>query len=301
MASDLSQSVLPKGALEVGVAGQYIHTTRFLNYREPDTSYLDGYTSQYLYPRISYGLTPELTLSVEAGYFLRKEQTGFHPTDNITSSGIADLIIMPRLQIFNRNHTEVTTGIGIKVPLGSYNDSLGYIEPFSGDEYFMPKPPAMQGSTGSNDFIFNFFGVKKFSGGSWRIFTNLTYILRGWNPLGERFGDVATLSLFGGRSVGKKMVVLVHAKYEWIGEMSLNPDIMMFTFPNYDPEATGSKKLFCMPQINYKLADGMHAFFLAEIPLWQHVNKLQMASQFMATAGVSYRFPLQRNREVGLQ
>ena len=297
MASDLSQSVLPKGTLEVGVAGQFIHTTRFLNYREPDTSYLDSYTSQYLYPRVSYGVTPDLTISVEAGYFLRKEQTGSHPTDNITSKGIGDLIVMPRLQLFNRNHTEITAGIGIKVPLGSYNDSLGYIEPFSGNEYFMPKPPAMQGSTGSNDFVFNIFGMRRFDGGSWRVFSNFTYILRGWNPLGERFGDVATFSLFGGRAVGERMMVLVHAKYEWIGEMSLNPDIMMFTFPNYDPEATGSKKLFCMPQVNYRLGEGLHAFVFAEIPLWQHVNKIQMASQIMATAGISYRFPLAKPSE----
>ena len=294
MASDLSQSVLSKGNLEVGTAWQYINTTRFLNYREPDTSYLDRYSSSYLYPRLSFGITDEFTLSVEAGYFISKKQEGFHPTDNVTSSGIGDLIIMPRVNIFRTEKFEFTSGIGIKIPVGSHNDSLGYIEPFSGNEYFMPKPPAMQVSTGSNDFIFNVFGVNRFEGGKWRLFYNFSYLLRGWNSSGERFGDVASLSLFAGRSAGTRLVVLLHAKYEQIGEMTINPEIMMFSFPNYDPEATGSRKLFCIPQLNYRIGKGMNGFIMTEIPIWQYVNKVQMASQYLVTTGISYRVPLKK-------
>lgn len=72
--------------------------------------------------------------------------------------------------------------------------------------------------------------------------------------------------------------------------MSVNPDILMSTYPNYDPLATGSRKMFVSPQLSYALIPGLMAFVQADYPVYQYVNKIQIASQSQYTFGLSWRF-----------
>jgi hypothetical protein len=63
----------------------------------------DNLYSNYLYGRLAYGVSQKLTMSVESGYFLNKTQYGLQKNDTIRSSGIADLIIFPRYNLFTRS------------------------------------------------------------------------------------------------------------------------------------------------------------------------------------------------------
>lgn len=290
VASDISQSVLMKGQMEIGANTQFISTTKFLTFDQVDSTYLNRFASQYMYSKIAYGVTKELTVSVESGYWLEKMQVGVNNIDTVHSSGISDIIIFPRLNVYNKNNWEITTGLGIKFPIGSYNDSIGYYEPFSGETFYLTKPPAIQLSTGSNDFIFNLFVAKNFTKIKTRVFANATYIRKGWNPLGEKMGDYYSVSAIVAKSFFEKLSIMTHIKYEWINKMSINQDIMMVSFPNYDPQATGSKKLFIVPQINYSPFKNFSVFVFSEIPVYQYVNKTQIASQFQITSGITYRF-----------
>lgn len=292
VASDISQSVLKRGQLEFAVNSQYINTNKFLTFADVDTTYLNRFTSTYLYSRVAYGITKEFTISVESGYYPQKMQIGVNNADTVLSAGFSDLIIFPRLNIYNKNSFEVTAGLGIKIPVGSYNDSIGYLEPFSGETFYLNKPPAIQLTTGSNDFIFNLFVSKSFPKSKFRIFANTSYIRKGWNPLGEKMGDYFSASLVAGKTFFDKLTIMTHVKYEWINSMSINSDIMMVSFPNYDPEATGSKKAFIVPQINYSPFKNVSLFVLSEIPVYQYVNKTQIASQFQVAAGLIFRIQL---------
>ena len=46
---------------------------------------------------------------------------------NTSSSGIGDLIVFPRYNVYNRSanfkRTEIAIGLGLKIPLGAHNDS----------------------------------------------------------------------------------------------------------------------------------------------------------------------------------
>lgn len=72
--------------------------------------------------------------------------------------------------------------------------------------------------------------------------------------------------------------------------MKINSNLMMGSFPNYDPAATGSKKIFIAPQISYLIQNRVTFFLQSEFPIYQQVNKTQIASQTQFTIGLTYRF-----------
>jgi hypothetical protein len=293
IAGGSSQGVLLENQLEINTNFQYINTTQFYSKDKKDTNYLDRFSSQYSYTRIAYGVSKNFTISVESGYWVDKTEIGLHKATTYKSSGIGDLIIFPRYDIINRSknsrRTELTVGLGFKIPLGSYNDSSAFIEPFSGDPYYITKPLSVQTSSGSNDMIFYSFFSRSNSIRDIRFFANAMYVKKGWNPLGEKMGDYASIGVFIGKTFRNKLSTTLQLKGEWIDKMKLNPDILMYHYPNYDPEATGSKKVFIVPQISYAY-NGFVVYVLSEIPIYQYVTKIQIGSQLQATFGISYRF-----------
>ena len=87
----------------------------------------DNLNSKYLFFRTDYGLTNKLTLSVAAGYFIDKSLVELEQNDTVSSKGLGDLIIFPRFDIYNKlkddKRTEITIGLGLKLPIGSHTDS----------------------------------------------------------------------------------------------------------------------------------------------------------------------------------
>lgn len=301
VAGGSSQGVLNENQMEINTNLQYIHTTKFFTGDKPDTNFLDSYSSSYLYTRLAYGLTKKFTISLETGYWLDKTEVGKNKAVTYNSSGIGDIIIFPRYNLLNleKNHkrTEITVGMGFKIPLGSYNDSSEMIEPFSGDKYYITKPLSVQTSSGSHDIIFYAFLSQTYSFYNFRVFANALYVKKGYNPIGEKMGDYASVGLFAGKTFFKNLAVTMQMKAEWIAKMKLNETIREYDYPNYDPEATGSKKLFVVPQLSYSYK-GFVVYALSEIPLYQHVTKTQIASQFQTTIGLSYRFMCKKACEV---
>ncbi len=293
IAGDGSQGVLQQKQAEINLNYQKIYTTEFLSGDTADVNYLDSYSSDYLYLRLAYGITEDLTLSLESGYYIGKKQVGLDNRDTITSSGIADIIIFPRYNIYNHtgtnSNTDVTMGLGWKIPVGSHDDSLRQIEPFSGEEYYIRKPPALQLSSGSNDFILYGFLFQGYPKKKLNFFSSLTYIHKGWNSLGEKNGDYASLGLFAGKTVFDNFGIILQVRGEWIDEMKINPALYQYGYYNYVTSATGSRKLFVTPQLTYS-NDQFIFYALGEFPVYQYVNGTQIASQYLFTAGISYRF-----------
>ncbi|MFU8844667.1 MAG: hypothetical protein ACNA7V_12770 [Bacteroidales bacterium] len=300
IAGGTSQGVLKEGQFELNTNFQFINSDKFFTKDSPDTNkYFDRFRSAYQYFRLAYGVTDNFTLSVEAGNFIKKVETGLNndPTRTYSSSGIGDLIIFPRYTIFNRSgiksKTEATVGLGFKIPLGSYNDSTGNVEPFSGMTYYVTNPQAVQPTSGAQDIIFYLFLFRGYPMKDFRLFANALYIKKGWNPIGEKLGDFASVALFAGKTIFEDFGVTLQARFEWADVMKLNPDIYLYAYPNYDPFATGYKKVFITPQINYTLGN-FTVYGLIDIPVYQYVTKTQVGTKFQATAGLIYRFYLWR-------
>lgn len=294
MAGDASRGVLKHRQIEAALYYQLSRSDQFLNGSERDTGFMKNFSSDYLYSRIAYGLSESVTLGIEMGYWIDKTQEGLRDWDTYRSGGLGDIILYPRFNILKpsvaNRFNELTVGLGFKIPVGSYNDSIGFFEPFSGETFYSTMPPAVQASSGANDILLNLFWSAPLRPDGIRLTANALYILKGWNPLGEKLGNYLSFGIFGSRSLANNVYAALQMRYEWIGKMSVNPDVMMISFPNYDPEATGSRKIFVAPQISYSPLDRLTIFAQAEYPLYQHVNKTQLASRHQWTIGLAYRY-----------
>jgi len=239
-------------------------------------------------------VTSHFTLSVETGNFLFKKEVGLNkdPGRTYESAGLGDLIIFPRYDVLNRTNTlhstEITVGLGYKIPMGSYNDSTGRVEPFSGQTYYVTNPQAVQLSSGAQDIIFYSFFYRGFIKSKFRVFASALYIKKGWNPLGEKMGDFASIGLFAGKSFLDHFGLTVQLRAEWMKRMQLNETILQYAYPNYDPEATGYKKVFFTPQVNF--SSGKFTLYVqTDIPLYQYVTKSQVGTQIQGAIGLSFR------------
>ncbi len=294
IAGGASQGVLLDRQMEISSNFQYIGSDKF-KAKDKDTARLfDSYSSRYLYTKIAYGVTKDLTVSVESGYFINKTQIGLNKFDTLHSSGFGDLIIFPRYDILNRTteskRVEITLGLGYKIPLGKYNDStLVYTNPTTGHRVFTTLPPMVQPTNGSQDIIFYAFFFRGFPLHNFRLFANTLYIRKGWNALGEKFGDYSSIGLFAGKTFFKKLGVTLQLKGEMIGKMQYDKNIDMLAFYNVDVNSTGNKKISFVPQISYS-CKSFTIFALGEFPLYEYVNGVQVSAQHQFTAGVSYRF-----------
>ena len=303
IAGGASQGVLLDRQIEISASTLLVNTSRF--YRQDvhvsdSLATFDQFYSSYEYFRVAYGVTKDFTMSVEGGYYINKTEVGKNnnPATTYTSTGISDIIIFPGYDIINwteeKHRTEVTLGLGLKIPVGGYNDSVGNVEPFSGHTYYVTKPTAVQLSSGSQDFIFYTFLSRSYTERKFRVFANAFYIKKGYNPNGEKLGDFASFSLFAGKTVLENLGLTLQLRYEWNGVMDINESILLYGKPsNYFPEATGYKKLFIAPQISYSV--GKFTFFaMADIPLYQYLNTsdyyTQVGTQFQGVLGVSFRF-----------
>jgi hypothetical protein len=232
-------------------------------------------------------------MSIETGYFFNKTQIGLNNRETITSSGVGDLIIFPRYTIYNHNteraRTEVTLGLGLKIPVGKHLDSTVVYTDQSGKQYFTPMPPAVMPTTGSNDFVFYGFAFRGYPTKNFRVFTSALYVKKGWNSLGQRFGDYASIGLYAGKTFFHNYGVTMAVKGEWIDKMKYDPKIDMLALYNLDVNSTGGKRILFVPQISYGYKS-FSLFLLSEIPVYQYVNGTAIASQYLFTAGFSYRF-----------
>jgi hypothetical protein len=306
IAGGTSQGVLQERQVELNTNFQFIDTDEFYKEDAKDTTRtFDSFSSVYQYFRLAYGVTKNLTMSVESGYFFSKKEVGLNgdAASSYESKGIADLVIFPRYDVINwtdeKTRTELTLGLGYKIPLGSYNDSIGNIEPFSGDTYYVTKPLSVQLSSGAQDLIFYSFFYRDYTEKNFRVFANAMYIKKGWNPNGEKLGDFASVGLFAGKTFFKNLGLTLQMRYEWVDSMQINESVLLFGKPsNYFPGATGYKKLFFSPQIGY--TKGKVTFYASyDIPLYQYLNTAdyytQVGSKTQATVGMSYRFFARRS------
>jgi hypothetical protein len=294
VAGGTSQGVLAGKQAEIGTSFQYLYTKKFLTGDSPAPDFLSSFNTKYLYTRFAYGVTERLTMSIEAGYFFNKTQVSLNKKVTDESRGFSDLIIFPRYKIYEHNtektRDEITVGLGYKIPIGKYLDSTVVYTDATGKNFYTPLPPAVMPTTGSNDFILYGFAFRGYPEKKFRIFANALYIRKGWNPLGEKFGDYASLGLFASKTFLKNWGATLQLKGEWIGDFRSDKSADdMLAFYNIDVNSFGSKKIAIAPQISYSHKT-FSVYLLSEYPLYQYVNGTAIASQYLFTLGLSYRF-----------
>ena len=294
IAGGASQGVLSNRQVELSSNFQYINSNKFKTGDRDTTSLFDNFNSKYLYSKIAYGITKDLTLSIESGYFFNKTQIGQNKIDTNSSSGMGDLIIFPRYDVYysstEKRKIELTLGLGYKIPLGKHNDStLVYTNPFTGQKYYTTMPPIVQPTNGSQDILLYAFFLRGFPAHNFRVFANALYIRKGWNSLGEKFGDYKSIGLFASKTFFKSLGITCQVKGEIINKMQHAENIDLLSLYNVDINSTGNKKILFVPQISYSYKS-FNFFGSCELPLYEYMNHAQMSTKVQITMGLSYRF-----------
>ena len=305
IAGTAAQGVLQERQIELSSNFQFIKTNSFYKKDKPaafSERTFDAFASSYQYFKIGYGVTQNFTISFETGYYIKKKETGLaeNPLTTYSSQGFGDLLIFPKYNVFNReienHHDEITLGLGYKIPLGAYNDSTGNVEPFSGQTFYVTNPTSVQLSSGAQDIVFYSLLSRRLIRQQLSFFANAYYIRKGYNPNGEKQGDYASIGLFVSKTLLDKIGLGVQVRYEQVERMKINQSVFLFGRPsNYYPEATGYKKIFITPQVSLTVGR-FSAFASYDFPIYQYLNTslyyTQVASDFQATLGVSYKFTI---------
>ena len=293
IAGGAATGVLQENQMEISINYQNNSSNKFFAENRDATSLFNNLNSDYLFFRVDYGLSKKLTLSVASGYFLDKSKIGKDNSDTISSTGVGDLIIFPRYSIYNKTanfkRTAVVIGLGLKIPLGSHNDTTN-LGSYGIDNYQM-NPPMLQVTNGSQDLMFNSFFFREYQKSKLRLFISSLYVKKGYNSLGVKYGDYTSVGFFASKTFFYRWGVTAQLKAEKIDQIKVAYNIEEWDLLEYSitPESTGSKKWFFIPQLSYS-KNGLTVYATSEIPIYQYLNGTQVGSQNQFTVGVNYRF-----------
>ena len=307
IAGGTSTGVLQKYQMEISLNYQNNTSNTFFEGTEEvnQEGIYDKLSSEYLFLRTDYGISKKLTLSLATGYYLNKALKEKDTTTTLSNSGMGDLIIFPRYDIYNKTkgniRTEASLGIGLKIPIGSHTDTVD----FSRSNTIEYLPSTLQLSTGGKDIMLYAFYFREYKKQKFRLFANSLYIKKGYNSLDDKFGDYASLSLFASKIFFRKWGITTQIKGEQIGQLNAkksklerfenNTDDFLIDFEagswNDKKDNTGAKKVFFIPQISYS-QNGITIFVTSEIPLYQYLVGNQIGSKKQCTFGVNYRFQI---------
>lgn len=295
LAGGASTGVLKKNQFEVSLSHQFNYTDEFYTGDSDTINLIDQLKSNYMFLRVDYGITDKFTMSLATGYYLNKTIFELGYKDTISSSGISDVIILPRYSVFNKtranSRTELTLGVGLKIPVGSNTDSSAVGVNSAGEDVFVISPPTVQVTTGSQDLMLYGFLFHGYQKRKLRLFANTLYLRKGYNSMGQKFGDYASLGLYVSKTVLKNVGLTAQLKGEWIGKMKVAETVsdVDLAIYNIDLYASGSKKVFFVPQVSYNYKQ-LTLFVSSEIPLYQYLTGVQPGSMYQVTTGLTYRF-----------
>lgn len=222
---------------------------------------------------LSYAISNRLTIEFETGYFINKTQTyieGILPAKK-QAYGITNITFIANINLFRSANKdfELTTGLGFKYPIGSFNrlSYQGAILPLD-----------IQPSTGAADFIHTLFIYKEYLEKHWRFFfTNRTEI-KGTNPDRYNYGNLYATSLFVSYGLSYRWNLIMQLRSE-IREKDERPA----QTPPYEKQkipVSGSKKIFISPQLSYSFSQKFSISVITDFPVYQYYNEEQLASSF---------------------
>ncbi len=297
IAGGASTGVLLKHQVETSINYQYNFSDNFYVGKKDtiNPTSFDNLNSNYIFLRTDYGISKKLTISLASGYFLNKKKVGYNKSDTLCSKGFSDLIIFPRYNIYNNDlpftRSEITIGVGIKLPIGSHTDSSETIPGI-----WDVNPPITQLSSGANDLILYSFFFKEYKLRKLRVFANILHINKGYNSLDQKIGDYTSYGLYFGKTFKNKISSTLQIKGEIIKKMDAGESQFEWEneYLNDLEESSGGRKIFVIPQISYSLKS-LSLFATYEIPIYQYLNGLQIGSKNQLTIGLNYRFLTKKN------
>ncbi len=216
----------------------------------------------------------------EAGGGSQRQEFRYH--------GLGDLSVLGHWTPSGSDHvgtTSLTLQAGIKLPTG-----LRHVEAIDGEE---PEPPARPGS-GSVDglvgaHIMRVLPGTHLDGGTAEvpIFASALLRLNGRGTEGYRVGNEVQLSVGGSYPLVDRLRFQgqVNARFAARDEVGTT---------DATRENTGGRWLYASPGLQFDATDEVGFTAFLQVPVYQRVNRIQLAAPVNFWFGVSYRRPMRR-------
>lgn len=277
----LGETVALPHTLEISLHYEYLRSEDLYEGSEQITDSRDTKTGWHRATlAVSYGIFRRLGVSVIAPY-IRKEKS-LTVTDKrveYTTDGIGDITGIVRFSIIPRdfvNFRELSLGLGLKVPIG----------PTDACSYGMILPKELQPGTGSWDYHASLSFFQGFEPVDFIV--SGTYVVTSTHD-GYKFGNQfsylinSSIHLHPRIDISLGLSGLIRARDEQEGE---------------EVVSTGRSQVWLTPGLQVQAIPNLlrlHGTF--ELPIYQHFNGIQLASDFNVRLSASFMIPLKKSAE----
>jgi len=291
---NVNMGVVKKDMLRIAGFYKYSYSGRYffgdeLYTKDEGKTFSEAYYD-YVGGSFSYGLTNKLTLESEFGYFIDKTRVFRYPE---VGYGFSNGILSAKYNIYNNydKRFEFTASAGAKIPLrhtAQANEGVSLA-------------PEAQSSAGAYGLVFKTFLIKEIPFSALRFFLisqydhNFPSIPDFYDKKKYIFGQALTTSFFVTKHFHMPPA-LEWLSHNWTGILQVRhefkgrnqylqkdmPDAEWKTVPN-----SGSNVFFLSPQLNYTLKEIWNFSVMADIPLYQHYNMKQMATDYAFSINVT--------------
>lgn len=224
----------------------------------------------FLSATLAYGISKKWTVEAEAGYFLNKSYR-YQEYDPLTGSGPSNILLSAKTLIYSNiyRNTEWSVGAGLNIPFSR--------EPRFVDGVMLPVD--LQPSSGNYGVVGQSFLVREFPDRSFRILLiNRYHLVMGENKFGYRFGSSFQNSIFLARhlyfpwtDITKDLTAILQLRHKYTGRNRKDGEVVT---------DSGSQKFFVAPQLNYNPHPLWNISLIAELPLYQYYNGVQISHNY---------------------
>lgn len=255
---------------------KYMRGKELYDFKNADLALKNSYFD-FMGLNIGYGITNNLMVEVQGGYFGNKTQN-FNNGAWLIGNGISDFAVTLKLNIFHSNDSivNVVFNSGVKLPTGSYND-------------YTPEGVRLSRDVQSGNGAFS--GIGGFSMGililkKHRITVSSEFEYVGINPEEYQvgYGNTNYISSFIKLSEKVSFIALVK-----------NENRTNDYYYDLKQKSTGYVKVSALPGISCELPLDLAVIATAELPVYQYFNGLQFAPKYGVTFSLRKTFELHRH------
>jgi len=225
---------------------------------------------------LALGISPKLTIETEWGYYLNK--TYDFGQDKLKGRGFNNTIVSGKFRILTdyANRFYISGSLGAKIPL-SLNPAV---------EKGIILDVDLQPSTNAFGGVAQLFLVKENSLAGMRYFLISRYEYNVPNRNDYRLGHAFITSLFISKHVPDHWI-----PGDWTAIIQLrNESRTKNKRQGMNEESTGGAVFLLSPQINYSIHEKWNLSLIADIPLYQYFNGIQLAYNYAFTVNLSHDF-----------
>jgi hypothetical protein len=214
-------------------------------------------------------------VNIQVPYYNRYHTTIAEGDTEISTShteSFGDVRLVGRYLGFTEDKS-IGVQLGVKLATGSFNNNF-----IAGPQEGEPLDRGLQPGTGTTDLLvgaFNFGALSR----------NWDYFAQGMlqQPLNSRDGFRPGTGF--NANAGFRYMGIEHA----IPSIQINARIEgRESGPNADVENSGATLVYLSPGMNFQIADKLHGYVFAQVPVYQRVNGLQLEPRYTVTLGVYY-------------